>query len=45
MLDSGDVHASFHQYVVDTHQTTVGLDRLEKASDHEDWIEVILAHP
>ena len=40
MLDSGDVYASFHQYVVDTHQTTVGLYRLEKAGDRGNWIEI-----
>jgi len=40
MLDSGEVYASFHQYIVDTQQATVGLYRLENASDHWDWIEI-----
>ena len=40
MLDSGDVYASFRQYIVDNNQATVGLYRLEKASDHGDWIEI-----
>jgi hypothetical protein len=40
MLDSGDVYASFHQYVVDTNQVSVGLYRLEKATDHGDWSEI-----
>ena len=40
MLDSGEVYASFRQYIVDTHQVTVGLYRLEKAGDHGNWIEI-----
>jgi hypothetical protein len=42
MLDSGDVYARFvHvQHMADRYQKSVGLYRLEKASDHGDWIEI-----
>ncbi|HEX8802220.1 MAG TPA: hypothetical protein VF772_26590, partial [Terriglobales bacterium] len=40
MLDSGEVYASFRQSIVDTHQVTVGLYRLEKTRDPGNWVEI-----
>ena len=40
MLDSGEMYASFRQYIADTNKADVGLYRLEKARNRGNWIEI-----
>ena len=40
MLDSGEMYASFRQYIADTNKAAVGLYRLEKARNRGNWIEI-----